>query len=90
MAAGNGRVLTIEGTACTGGLGVHSSDIAWCFGGRCASFRVDVGIDDEVKFDSVIFRTCRDQTLVAESTALTGCAPDSGEARGSQHRSSAG
>jgi alpha-galactosidase len=72
QAAGDGKVLTIAGTPYTGGLGVHSpSEITYYLGGRCASLRVDVGIDDEEKFGSVIFRIYRDQTLVAESTTLT-------------------
>ncbi len=47
-AAGDGRTLTIGGTAYARGIGVHArSEVRYYLGGRCTSFQAWVGLDDE-------------------------------------------
>ncbi|MEU7057024.1 NPCBM/NEW2 domain-containing protein [Streptomyces sp. NPDC046197] len=73
QAAGDGRTLTVNGTAYAKGLGTHApSDIAYHLGGSCTSLRVDVGVDDEVSAGgSVVFQVYRDSTKVADSGIRT-------------------
>ncbi|MFI9815638.1 NPCBM/NEW2 domain-containing protein [Saccharothrix variisporea] len=77
QASGDGRVLTIGGTAYTEGLGVHApADLRWHLGGACRSLTVDVGIDDEVtSTGSAVFRVYRDTTVVADSGRRTAADP---------------
>jgi alpha-galactosidase len=47
-AAGDGRVLTINGTTYARGLGVHArSEVRYYLGGRCTGFQAWTGVDDE-------------------------------------------
>jgi alpha-galactosidase len=72
---GDGRVLTIDGTTFTKGLGVHAaSDISFYLGRQCSSFSASVGVDDEVASTkgSVVFQVFADGTKVADSGTLTG------------------
>ncbi|WTX58391.1 NPCBM/NEW2 domain-containing protein [Streptomyces sp. NBC_00648] len=75
--AGDGRTLTIGGTAYAKGLGTHApSDISYYLGGACSSLGVDVGVDDEsTKGGSVRFQIWRDTTLVADSGVRTAADP---------------
>ncbi|MFD9565021.1 NPCBM/NEW2 domain-containing protein [Streptomyces sp. NPDC059994] len=77
QAAGDGRTLTIGGTAYAKGLGTHApSDISYYLGGACSSLGVDVGVDDEsTKGGSVQFQIWRDTTLVADSGVRTAADP---------------
>ncbi|WP_406177529.1 NPCBM/NEW2 domain-containing protein [Streptomyces sp. NBC_00996] len=75
QAAGDGRTLTINGTAYPKGLGTHAaSTIAYYLGGNCSGLTVSVGVDDEAggSNGSVVFRLYRDDTLVADSGRVTG------------------
>jgi alpha-galactosidase len=75
QAAGDGRTLTINGTAYAKGLGTHAaSTIAYYLGGSCSGLTVSVGVDDEAggSNGSVVFRLYRDDTLVADSGRMTG------------------
>ncbi|WP_349253938.1 NPCBM/NEW2 domain-containing protein [Streptomyces sp. BPTC-684] len=76
-AAGDGRTLTIGGTAYAKGLGTHApSDISYYLGGACSSLGVDVGVDDEsTNGGSVRFQVWRDETLVADSGVRTAADP---------------
>lgn len=73
QAAGDGRTLTIGGTAYAKGLGTHApSEITYHLGGVCTSLGVDVGVDDEsVGQGSVRFQIWRDGTLAADSGVRT-------------------
>ncbi|WP_371652107.1 NPCBM/NEW2 domain-containing protein [Streptomyces sp. NBC_00224] len=75
--AGDGRTLTIGGTAYAKGLGTHApSDISYYLGGACSSLGVDVGVDDEsTKGGSVRFQIWRDGTMVADSGVRTAADP---------------
>ncbi|MGW1496555.1 NPCBM/NEW2 domain-containing protein [Streptomyces sp. NPDC002402] len=71
--AGDGRTLTIGGTAYAKGLGTHAaSDLTYHLGGTCRSFSVDVGVDDEsTAGGSAVFRIYRDGVLLADSGLRT-------------------
>jgi hypothetical protein len=60
--AGDGRVITLNGTTYTKGLGVHGpSELRFHLGGSCSSFTAQVGLDDEVaNSGSVIFQVFAD------------------------------
>ncbi|MEV7181362.1 NPCBM/NEW2 domain-containing protein [Kitasatospora sp. NPDC093679] len=76
-APGDGRTLTVGGTAYAKGLGVHAgSDVRYHLGGTCTGLVVDVGIDDEVGSNgSAVFQVYRDDTLVADSGIRRGTDP---------------
>src|SRR5262249_50880629 len=47
IAAGDGRVLTLNGLTYAKGLGVHAnSDVRFAVGSNCTSFNADIGVDD--------------------------------------------
>jgi alpha-galactosidase len=75
--AGDGRTLTIGGTAYAKGLGTHAaSDLTYHLGGTCRSFSVDVGVDDEsTAGGSAVFRIYRDGALLADSGLRTASDP---------------
>jgi hypothetical protein len=72
--AGDGRTLTLDGTAYGKGLGVHAtSDVRYALAGRCARFRASVGVDDEVgDRGSVVFKVYGDGVRLFDSGVLTG------------------
>ncbi|MGH7177092.1 MAG: NPCBM/NEW2 domain-containing protein [Tepidisphaeraceae bacterium] len=61
-AAGDGRTISIDGTAYVSGVGVHaSSRIAYYLNGRYSTFATDIGVDDEAgAAASVIFKIYAD------------------------------
>src|SRR5207342_1937969 len=74
QAAGDGHVLTLNGTTYQKGLGVHAdSDLRFALPANCTTFTAQVGIDDEVGSNgSVIFQVIADGTRLYTSAALTG------------------
>ncbi|MFC5828096.1 glycoside hydrolase family 2 TIM barrel-domain containing protein [Nonomuraea insulae] len=72
--AGDGRVLSIGGRTYEKGIGAHApSRVAIELGGRCTSFRADVGVDDEMGGSgSVTFEVWVDGERRAASGVLTG------------------
>ncbi|MFJ1709731.1 NPCBM/NEW2 domain-containing protein [Kitasatospora sp. NPDC088346] len=77
QAAGDGRTLTIRGTAYPKGIGAHApSTITYDLAGTCKTLTVDVGLDDETHGKgSVSFEIYRDTTKVADSGTLTSSSP---------------
>ncbi|MET7455772.1 NPCBM/NEW2 domain-containing protein [Streptomyces sp. NPDC005574] len=77
QAAGDGKPLTIRGTAHTKGLGVHAdSDVAFFLGGACTRFTATVGVDDEVApYGSVTFALVADGRTLTTTPVLTGSSP---------------
>ncbi|WP_197355998.1 NPCBM/NEW2 domain-containing protein, partial [Streptomyces clavuligerus] len=77
QAPGDGRPLTVGGTAYARGLGVHApSTIGYHLGGACRSLTVDVGVDDEMTAGgSVVFRVLRDGAVAADSGLRTASDP---------------
>jgi hypothetical protein len=73
QAAGDGRVLTLNGVTFAKGLGVHAaSDLRYALSG-CSSFTASVGVDDEVgSSGNVIFRVYGDDVLLYDSGSMTG------------------
>jgi len=74
---GDGRMLTLRGTAYAKGLGAHaSSDVPLYTGGRCTTFTATVGVDDETAgAGSVTFAVYADGREVARTGTLTGTSP---------------
>jgi beta-galactosidase GanA len=74
QAAGDGRAITLNGTAYTKGLGVHSpGDVLLNLGANCSRFTATVGVDDEVgAAGSVRFSVVGDGTVLATTPTLTG------------------
>ncbi|SEF87016.1 beta-galactosidase [Nonomuraea solani] len=72
--AGDGRTLSIGGRTYEKGIGAHApSRIALDLGGRCTTFRADVGVDDEIGGSgSVAFEVWVDGQRRAASGVLTG------------------
>ncbi|MFI0790811.1 NPCBM/NEW2 domain-containing protein [Streptomyces lydicus] len=72
--AGDGRPMSIGGTAFTRGLGVHApSEVDFYTGGRCSAVSARVGIDDEAgDRGSVRFEVWADGRLVTSTGTLTG------------------
>jgi beta-galactosidase len=70
--AGDGRPITINGTAYTKGLGAHAvSDVTLYLGGNCTAFTADVGVDDETGgYGSVTFTVLADGKPVATTDVL--------------------
>ncbi|WP_279583084.1 NPCBM/NEW2 domain-containing protein, partial [Fodinicola feengrottensis] len=79
QAAGDGRGLSIGGTAYAHGLGVHAdSAVNVWLGGSCTRFSANVGIDDEVgsgKGGLVRFAVYGDGRLLAYSDVKSGGQP---------------
>lgn len=76
QAAGDGRTLSIGGVTYEKGIGAHApSSVVIDLGGRCTSFRADVGVDDEMGANgSVAFEVWVDGERRAASGVLTGAA----------------
>jgi beta-galactosidase len=74
--AGDGRPITIGGVVYEKGIGAHApSRVVVDLGGRCTSFRADVGVDDEMgNSGSVGFEVWVDGVRRAVSSVLTGAA----------------
>ncbi|MGR6922049.1 glycoside hydrolase family 2 TIM barrel-domain containing protein [[Actinomadura] parvosata] len=72
--AGDGRTLSIGGRTYGKGIGAHApSRVAIELGGRCTSFRADVGVDDEMGGSgSVAFEVWVDGQRRAATGVLTG------------------
>ena len=72
-AAGDGRVITLNGVTYAKGLGVHAaSEIRYALNGQYASFASDIGVDDEVSFDSsVTFEVWADGVKLYDSGLMT-------------------
>ena len=72
--AGDGRTLTIGGVTYEKGLGVHAaSSVVIDLGGKCTTFRADVGVDDETGTGgSVAFEVWVDGVRKAQTGVLTG------------------
>ncbi|HEX8627656.1 MAG TPA: glycoside hydrolase family 2 TIM barrel-domain containing protein [Catenuloplanes sp.] len=72
--ATDGRTITIGGTTYDKGIGVHAvSAVAVDLGGRCTTFRTDVGVDDETGSNgSVAFEVWVDGVRKAGTGVLTG------------------
>ena len=72
-AAGDGRVLSLDGRAFAKGLGVHStSELRYAVPAGCSRFDAVVGVDDEVVVDgSVRFAVYADNALRHDSGVLT-------------------
>jgi hypothetical protein len=73
-AAGDGRVMTLNGVTYAKGLGVHAaSDIRYALGGACSAFIADVGVDDEVGANGrVIFQVFADGVQLYTSGLMSG------------------
>jgi hypothetical protein len=72
--AGDGRVLTLNGTTYQKGLGTHaSSEVIVNLNGQYATFLADIGVDDEVgNAGSVVFQVFLDDLKVFDSGLMTG------------------
>jgi hypothetical protein len=74
---GDGRPITLRGTAFAKGLGTHAaSDVPLYTGGHCTTFTATVGVDDETAgAGSVTFAVLADGIEVARTGTLTGTSP---------------
>ena len=72
--AGDGGVISLRGVAYAKGLGVHAgSEIRIVLGGAFATFRSDIGVDDEVgQAGSVTFQVWADGRKLYDSGRMTG------------------
>jgi glucose/arabinose dehydrogenase len=72
--AGDGRVITLNGTTYTKGFGTHAnSEILVSLNGQYVTFMADVGVDDEVGgAGSVVFQIFLDDIKVYDSGVMTG------------------
>lgn len=67
-AAGDGKVITLNGVTYEKGLGVHAnSEIVYNLGGKYSRFISDIGIDDEVNNGGVKFKVYLDDVLAFDS-----------------------
>ncbi|MFB7378430.1 NPCBM/NEW2 domain-containing protein [Kitasatospora purpeofusca] len=75
--AGDGRTMSLRGTAYGRGLGTHApSEVVYYLGGSCERLTVTVGIDDESgAAGTAVFQIWRDGTKVADSGRLTAADP---------------
>ncbi|MGG4105043.1 NPCBM/NEW2 domain-containing protein [Paenibacillus lautus] len=75
--AGDGKIITIDGTTYEKGLGVHAdSEITYYIGGKFAQFMADIGIDDEIGDNgSVVFQVWTDGNKIYDSGVLYGNSP---------------
>lgn len=75
---GDGRTLTLNGTAHPRGYGVHApSELKYSLAGsdnaRCVRFRAQIGVDDEVgNRGSVVFQVWGDAEKLYDSGVMTG------------------
>jgi glucose/arabinose dehydrogenase len=71
--AGDGGVLTLNGSTYAKGLGAHAaSDVRYAIA-NCSRFKASVGLDDEVgSLGSVTFEVYADATEVYDSGVMTG------------------
>ncbi|GEM_PF-3156784 len=70
-AAGDGTTITLNGKTFAKGLGAHApSDLRYDLGGKCSAFTAEVGIDDEVKKGSVIFKVYADGIKLFDSGVM--------------------
>ena len=73
--AGDGRTLKLAGLAYKKGLGVHAGGrITYTLNGACSSFQADVGLDDEVRsqsLGSVVFQVFADGAKLYDSGTMT-------------------
>jgi len=74
--AGDGRPITIAGTAYPSGLGVHpDGDVALYLDGHCTRFTAVAGVDDEVgNAGSVTFSVVADGRTLLSTPTVTGSA----------------
>jgi hypothetical protein len=74
QASGDGRTLTLNGTAYTSGVGAHSnSEITYALNGKYSQFLSDVGVDDEVgNGGSVTFQVWADGSKLYDSGVMRG------------------
>jgi beta-galactosidase GanA len=72
--AGDGRPISVAGTAYPVGLGVHAnSDVALYLGGHCSRLTAVAGVDDEVgDAGSVTFSVVADDRTLLTTPAVTG------------------
>ncbi|MDQ1654463.1 MAG: alpha-glucosidase, partial [Cryptosporangiaceae bacterium] len=70
---GDGKALSIGGTAFAKGLGVHApSTLTYYLGGNCSQFTASVGIDDEVLAPGTVdFQVLGDGKVLADSGTVT-------------------
>ncbi|MFD0494037.1 NPCBM/NEW2 domain-containing protein [Streptomyces rhizosphaericus] len=73
-APGDGKTLTIDGTAYERGLGTHADSTVEVFlGGNCSTFTAKTGLDDEVGSDgSVVFEVYADGERVYRGETVRG------------------
>ncbi|MGW5697416.1 NPCBM/NEW2 domain-containing protein, partial [Streptomyces asiaticus] len=73
-APGDGKTLTIDGTAYERGLGTHADSTVEVFlGGNCSTFTAQTGLDDEVGSDgSVVFEVYADGERVYRGETVRG------------------
>jgi uncharacterized protein (TIGR01370 family) len=74
--AGDGKAIKLGGTTYAKGLGVHAnSRITYALSGACSSFQADIGLDDEVRFQtkngSAVFQVWADGTKLYDSGVMT-------------------
>lgn len=74
--AGDGKTIKLGGVSYARGLGVHAnSRISYALSGACSSFQADIGLDDEVRFQtqngSVVFQVWADGTKLYDSGVMT-------------------
>ncbi len=73
QAAGYGHALTMDGQTYAKGLGVHSkSDVKYSLNGKYGTFKVDIGLDDEVgENGSAVFQVYADGVELYNSGTMT-------------------
>ena len=74
QAAGDGRILTLNGVTYSKGLGTHAgSEIVYALGGNYTRFISDIGVDDEsFNGGSVVFQVWADGIKIYDSGVMTG------------------
>ena len=73
LAAGDGRVLSLDGRTFAKGLGVHStSDVRYTVPAGCTRFDAVIGVDDEVSVQgTVVFQVFRGTSKAFDSGLRT-------------------
>ncbi|HLO28815.1 MAG TPA: NPCBM/NEW2 domain-containing protein, partial [Anaerolineales bacterium] len=74
QAAGDGRVITLNGQTYAKGLGAHAaSDVRYALAGICSTFGAEIGVDDEVGSNGgVVFQVWADGTKLYDSGLMSG------------------
>ena len=74
QAAGDGHVLTLNGTSYAKGLGVHAaSDLRYAIAPGCTTFTASIGLDDEIDSNgSLNFQVLVDGVVKYDSGVMTG------------------